>query len=353
MKGYRDHGEVISAIKSEAPGKPGVYMFYDRNGVLMYVGKSVNLRNRMLSYFRRAPEALESRTRRMVHGIRGFAYRLTETELVALLLEDELIKIHQPHYNVRQKEYLECRYLWLTDDEYPNCKIVDHSASVGDARIFGPVKDRFVAGNLMDLMHRHLGLRSCREPVPTRKCMSFEIVLCRGPCRGGVSRAEYASVVERVAEFLNGDETHMVSLIESALKEAVEVRAYDKAARLRDQIAFCRSFCRRQRFVHRFKTETTVVCSNSGKSYEHRFVRGRLVGLKQTGPGGSVEVRLPDGHDPRTEIDPRHMLDRANVVYGWIRKERRKQEPRVGRAVPHRTWRRRAPRRRLSLTGRP
>lgn len=341
MKLYGKHDDVASAIKKEAPRKPGVYLFYDRKGRPMYVGKSVNLRNRMLSYFYRAPEALESRTRRMVHGIRGFAYRTAATELIALLLEDELIKIHQPHYNVRQKEYLECRYLLLTNDEYPTCKIVDHSADFRDARIFGPFKDRFVAGDLLDLIHRHLRLRSCRDSRPARKCMNFEIDLCRGPCRRKVSPVEYASVVERVAEFLNGDETRVVSVAESALTEAVQAREYDKAARLRDQIEFSRSFCRRQRFVRRFKTETIVVSSTDGENYEHKFVKGRLVGLRRSGPGGAVEIQIPRGEEGSTENDPRHLLDRANVVYGWVRKERRSREPHAGKAVARRMRRRR------------
>lgn len=298
------HKAVISAIKDGVPSAFGVYLFYGKDKNLLYVGKSVNLRQRMLGYFRQRYDDIDPRIGQMILSIRGFDYVTTETELEALLLENDLIKEKLPEYNTRQKEHGEYRYLLLTNDDYPTLKMVSTPRDGHSRAVFGPFRDRYFVEDLLDIIHKYLRLRTCTDSVPHRKDLEFEIGHCAGPCRQKISVEDYMNIVTDVAGFLDGDETLVIDRIGEEMSAAVSQRFYENAGALKDKIDFCRRFCARQRFIRRFRKEKLTVVENSDKKSAHVFVKGRQKTSRE--------------RNPELEDDPRLILDRANIVYGWI-----------------------------------
>lgn len=308
------HQEIVAEIRCRVPEAVGVYIFFDGDGRVTYVGKSVKLRSRMLAYFGRRRGAVHPRLGRMVRGISRFEFRTVETELQALLLEDELIKANRPDYNVRLNEYGEYRYLLLTGDPYPTLKVISNTESAEGTAVFGPFRDRFFARDLLDLIHKYLKLRSCTDPVPDGMSLNFDLGICRGPCRGKISPQEYGDIVQDTAEFLGGRADVMVERIEREMDLAVGNMAYEKAARLRDNIEFCRRFCARQRFVRRFTSERLTVLHRDHADTPHVFVKGYN------------EKRLNENPEPHRRGDARLLLDRANIIYSWINKNEHRCE---------------------------
>ncbi|UCG52316.1 MAG: GIY-YIG nuclease family protein [Candidatus Latescibacterota bacterium] len=317
-------------IRDEVPAGPGVYLFYDVHGNVIYIGKSVNLINRMLSYSRERSTGNESRTRRMVYDIGEFAYYTTNSELVALLLEDGLIKYHSPIFNKRQKEYAEYRYLSLTKDEFPTLKILADPTDLNTDGLFGPFRDRYFVEDLLWVVREHLNLRTCTDPVPFRNSMNYHLGYCVGPCRGMISHEEYAQVVAHVREFLEGDERLIVEKIHMEMGKASARRDYERAATLRDRIRFCGKFCERQRFIHKFKTRNLVILDHGREVY--RFSRGWLTEIDDA--ADSVVKSLLGRPSKPTSNDPRFLLDRANIVYKWIRQQKDGCEYRFDNAPP-------------------
>ncbi|NIO02218.1 MAG: GIY-YIG nuclease family protein [Candidatus Latescibacteria bacterium] len=314
--------EIVSAIRKKVPPKTGVYIFRNADGQVIYIGKSINLKQRMLSYFRLKPFDVENRIARMAFDIADFSFEVTRTEFLALLLEDELIKKHGPHYNNRQNELSEFRYLLLTDDNYPALVQVDHSETSKGRRIFGPFKDRYFADDLLNLIQQHLHMRACKDPKPFKRCMNCEIGNCKGPCRQKITPAEYAEIVNKVVAFLNGNETTMVEGLKNAMEAAAEAMDYEKASELKEKIEFCKRFGARQRFIDRFGSEKLVIVENGETEAVYVFEKGEQAGRSNPGEAiasgnlSSVQVARCSG------VDPRYLLDRANIVYNWLGKQR-------------------------------
>lgn len=306
---------VVEAIRGAAPPRPGVYLFYDADGATIYVGKSVNLRQRMLSYFAAGRSGLERRLREMVFSVRGFALHETPTELLALLLEDALIKRERPRYNVRQQEYAQYCYLLLTDDRYPALRVVDGEGSSGT--LFGPFRDRYLAAEILGIVRRHFHLRSCADPEPFQRSLNYDLGFCLGPCRGGVAPEGYGEVVDRVVCFLNGEVQWIAEALEGLMASLAETQQYEKAAEVREELSFCENFAARQRFIHQFKTRNLEVNEEGEEQVDYRFERGNLVSSSVTSGGVRRDHAVPDLlSEPLT--DERFLLDRANLVYTWL-----------------------------------
>jgi len=311
----RNHDEVEASIRDTVPAQPGVYLFVNKAGEVLYVGKSVNLRSRMLSYFRWRHDKVETRTGQMIHGIETFDFFATRTELQALLIEDELIKRELPRYNIRQKEFDENRYLLLTCDPYPALKTIEDQQSDIDGVLFGPFKDKYFTTRLLDFICHHFHFRACTDQVPCEKCVSYDIGACAGPCRNTVSEKDYGVITERVTGFLHGDDSHATATIEGELEAAVAGRHYERAAALRDQLQFCQRFCSRQRFIHRFETSKLVIMEGE---VEHLFDRGRWITGRDQPTNREQQLATESDLDIEAASDIRFMRDRANVVYTWL-----------------------------------
>lgn len=311
---------ILKRIQKEVPCSPGVYLFKNQQAAIIYIGKSVNLRQRMSSYLRKPRTLPDDRIRRMALNIRDFDFRETESELLALLLENELIKTHMPYFNVRQKEFPNYQYLVLTEDPFPTLRITDHTNKDEYRYIFGPFRDHFFADRVVNIIYPYIRIRSCPPPTPSGPCLNHEIGLCIGPCSGEISEHDYKKVVADVKNFLHGNMDYLHEKLETAMNLAAKSQDFEKAARIRDQIDFCEQFSLRQRFIHAFKTQNLVIHEDKASSHTHIFVKGK--GESYNGQLDQKTIRdiitTQQVLDLRTE-DERFILDRANILYSWIK----------------------------------
>jgi excinuclease UvrABC nuclease subunit len=303
----------------------------------MYIGKSINLQQRVASYFRQDLADVEPHVGQLITSVRGCAWWQTRTELLALLLEDVLIKQHLPPLNTRQREFEENRYLELTADAFPSCRIVEHATDFGTREVFGPLKDRHFAATLQDVLHKTLGIRTCHEPQPVGRCLDHDIGRCAGPCRGALDPGEYEGLVSEARAFLRGDAEGMLDRLANARDEAATAQRYEEAAHLRDAIDICCRFADRQRFARRFEGgDLTIRSSEDGLEYS--FTRGALVAPLTVivARGQSAQAVMsgrgsfrPDTAGRRAvsalrrsqSADRRFIADRARIVGSWLRSQ--------------------------------
>lgn len=219
------------------PARPGVYLFRNGEGEVIYVGKAASLRNRVRSYFGSA-RSLEPKTRRLVAEIAGFTFIVTGTVQEALILEANLIKRHQPFFNVRLKDDKHYPYLKISVKEpWPRVEITRRVVDDG-ARYFGP----YAAGSVryvLDLVKKIFPWRSCTKAITgddPRPCLDYYIHRCLGPCASLCTREEYDDVIRQVIMFLEGRTAEIVRDLRREMEAASEAMEYERAARLRDQI---------------------------------------------------------------------------------------------------------------------
>lgn len=297
--------ELRAAVRREVPERPGVYTWLGRDGERLYIGKSLNLRQRMLSYLAAGRAGPESRQRHLVSAIAGFDWRETPGELLALLLEDALIKRFNPRHNERQRDYLERRYVLLTDDAFRACLVVE-SEPTRPGALFGPFTDEYFARDLVALITQHFGLRACTDREPYRRSARFDLGTCPGPCRGAITPAGYQAIAARVRAFLDGDDGWITAHLEQAMAQAAEELRFEEAAALRDERDFCVRFASRQRFYRRFRLGVMTV-PEPGRGLIYLFEGGELVAI-DTSAGDTLaipaELSLPLS-------DERFLLDRA------------------------------------------
>jgi len=309
---------LVEEIRRRVPESPGVYLFHGEGEEILYVGKAVRLRRRMLSHLRADPREDEARHARLLYEVRGIAWETVASELLALLREDELIKSHRPRYNVRQNQIREYRYLELTPEALPRLRVCDHADGFLGRRVFGPFRDRYLADRILRLVQRHLGLRSCADPDPAGKCLEFDLGSCTGPCRGKSAARAYASAVARAVAFLEGDVSEMACRLRRGMKRAADKLEFETARELKERLRFCRGFGERQRFLAAFREERLLVTEEDDPGFSYLFVRGRLVAHGTTaakGPGeGDGALSAPE----RPLEDLRLLLDRAALVRGWL-----------------------------------
>jgi excinuclease UvrABC nuclease subunit len=329
----KDRGRLTEAIRRGAPRGPGVYLFRNRSGDTIYVGKSVNLKQRMLSYFRSNQAGLEHRIRQMVFHIHDFDFRETRSELLALLLEDALIKRQQPQYNVRQQQTNDCRYLILTDDPYPTCRVVTHQEAA-DGSVFGPFKDRYLAERIVSVVNHQFGLRFCTDPQPFRKSLNFDLGLCAGPCRNRVPVDEYDRIAKRVFDFLSGHVNWVTRKLNDEMESSAANCEYEKAAELRERLSFCMNFSSRQQFTQKFKSGPITIHDQGDPPLTYHFMKGNLVGINPENGGETGCETLPE-ELLHTLTDGRLMLDRAMLVYGWLNRNAGKCGFTFGKSTPH------------------
>jgi len=321
---------LVQQVKNSVRDLPGIYRFFgegNRAGEerrIIYIGKSITLRRRMLDHLRQIKENDHHRHARMVFEIREFDFEYTETELLALLGEDRLIKIHRPAYNKRQIENLNQRYLVLTDDEYPALRMVDDASRGSWRGVFGPYLDKYYAEKLLQIASRYSSLRTCPDSTPNQKCLRFELDNCLAPCRGRVDPAAYESAVQRTIAWLALGDQSLLEVIEQTMKRHGEALEYEQAAGVKEQLDFSARFCRRQLFLHDFQSGRMTIHHQDDRSYRYHFNQGRLescsmdtTSTSQTSGRGLTTICEELGlHLP---VDnPGFLQDRGHLVYSWL-----------------------------------
>ncbi len=216
------------------PELPGVYLFKDRNGKVLYVGKAKSLRDRLSTHLSATDP--NDKSYRIVKASSNFDYIVVKSEREALELEAELIKKHLPPFNVLLKDDKSYPYLVITDEEFPTVKIVRKKDSVKGEK-FGPFIPPKNARKLKELLHRVFKLRKCKELKKREKpCLQFYIERCTAPCTGNVGKREYRKQVEGALSFLKGDVKGLIKRLYREIEEAAERLEFERAAALRDQL---------------------------------------------------------------------------------------------------------------------
>ena len=243
-----DLKQAIAAL----PAQPGVYLFRDRNGVLLYVGKAKRLDQRVRSHFQ-DPAALGPRQVVLTRRTASIEYIAVDSEIDALLLEATLVRERQPPYNVRLKDDKRYPYLRVSWQEpFPRLTVVRRVEKDG-ARYFGPYTEVKSLRALLRLTQTIFPMRTCTDIdahiQAGRECLEFHIGRCTGPCIAAQSAADYRAMVDQFCDFLSGRRDEVVARLRSLLENAAERREYERAARLRDQIRRLESILARQRMV--------------------------------------------------------------------------------------------------------
>ena len=311
----------VATSPGVVPEVPGVYTFCDRQGTALYVGKARNLRRRVSGYLRTSNPYLEDRIRRMVHQARQLHLFETESELLALLLEDQLIKEYRPEFNIRLKDAFRHRYLAFTDGDYPALEIVDGPAAAGP-RLFGPYQDRYTAEAVHELACKWFALRPCPDPLPARTCAYYDMHLCPGPCQSLISTTEYGQQVQSAAAFLAGDESTLLDHMLDSLQQHSRQLRFEQAAEIKRTMEFCHRLVQRQRFFRSFTAGQLLLHERGEGEATYRFHQGWLVDYHPEVVPWQELPPVDVGERPRRETDhaadERFLVDRSNIVYSWI-----------------------------------
>ncbi|HVL64507.1 MAG TPA: excinuclease ABC subunit UvrC [Actinomycetota bacterium] len=269
------------------PTRPGVYLFRDAHGRVVYVGKAKSLRSRLSNYF---AMDLHPRTRAMVEAARDVEWIVTDSEVEALHLEVTLIKEHRPRYNVRYRDDKSYPYLAITLDEpFPRARVYRGPKRKG-VRYYGPFAHAYAIRDTLDLLLRTFPMRTCSQGVfdrcrrRGRPCLLYDIERCAGPCVGAVDEEQHRAIVLDLCDFLDGNTKPVVERLEREMRAASERTEYELAAKKRDQLENVRKAIERQQMVTSEREELDVVAfveDDLEAAFQVFFVRrGRVSGRK-------------------------------------------------------------------------
>ena len=268
------------------PNSPGVYIMRDKRDTIMYVGKAVNLHSRVRSYFRenigRGPMI-----DKMVSLIARFEYIVTDSELEALVLENNLIKEHSPKYNTLLKDDKTYPYIKVTVGEAFPRILFSREMKKDKSRYFGPYSSAAAVKDTIELLNKLFQLRTCNRSLPKeigndRPCLNYHIKQCLGPCQGYVSQEEYAKQVAGAMEFLNGNYKPILNDLEKKMQEAAENLEFEEAARYRDLFNSVQSVSQKQKITDSTGEDKDVIALYKDEAdavVQVFFVRdGKLIG---------------------------------------------------------------------------
>jgi excinuclease ABC subunit C len=240
---------------STLPHAPGCYLFSNSEGTIIYIGKAKDLKKRVTSYFQKKDH--DTKTEALVANITSFDLMITNTETEALILENTLIKKHQPHYNIDLKDAKRFAYIELTKEPYPRIGIARRTTK-GEATYFGPFVSAMARDEVLQLLKRIFALRPCRK-LPKRACLRYHMGSCTGPCIGAVSVEEYGLQVERATALLRGKGTELIRTLQDEMAECSENLEYERALTLRNQIAAIEGLSERQHVARPRETDEDVI----------------------------------------------------------------------------------------------
>jgi len=325
---------------NQLPSNPGVYLFKDAEGTILYVGKAANLRNRVKSYFG-SRQKLPHKLQHMVARIHDLDYFITTSEQEALILELNLIKHHHPYYNVRLKDDKTFPYLKIAlNEEWPRVYITRHPAQDG-GRYFGPFASAKSIRQTMKIIKRIFPFRSCSKPITetdSRPCLWYHVGKCLAPCIGAVSKEEYSKVIKQVILFLEGKQGRVVKLIENQMNKAAKELEFEKASLLRDQIQAIHEVIEGQRIATTVNGEQDVIAFAQDKDQAYVqifFIRsGKMIGresfvlqgTRSEEPPQIITSFIKQFYQSSVSIPPllllQYPVEEQPIIEEWLRNKR-------------------------------
>ncbi len=257
----KNWGEKLEEKIRMLPDSPGCYLMKNREGTIIYVGKAVNLKNRVRSYFRDTVHT--PKVDAMIAHIDDFDILLCETNLEALILECNLIKLHKPYYNILLKDDKHYPYLKVDMRQpFPRLELCRKLEQDG-ARYFGPYIGAGAVRQVLEAVRDVFPLRSCRQVLPPktekRPCVNYDIGRCMAPCAGKCTEEQYRTMMDGVLRFLNGDYESVIRSLRKDMEEAAAAMRYEKAARIRDKIKDVEGMMERQIALRTDRSEQDLI----------------------------------------------------------------------------------------------
>lgn len=344
--------EPIQKILDTLPPKPGCYIMKDSHDKIIYIGKAVNLRNRVRSYYHSSGDGRE-KVAQMVNEITAIDWIVVTSELEALILEMTLIKKHLPFYNVRLKDDKRFPYIkvhWA--DPFPKVTVTRLMERDG-SRYFGPYTSVWAVHQTLDLLRRIFQYRSCDRIITghdPRACLYYDIKLCTAPCIGRIDQAGYRQLMDDLCKFLEGRSETIIERLRVDMQSQSNDMNYEKAAAIRDQVLAIEKVVEKQKVVSSRDMDSDVIAlarSNGEACVQVFFIRsGKLIGREyfilegtsQEDTGAILSQFMEQYYDEASFIPKEVLLpqevEEAHIIQQWLRQKR--GEEKVELKVPQR-----------------
>jgi excinuclease ABC subunit C len=312
----------------------------DEAGKVIYVGKAINLRNRVRSYFHGSAQH-EPRIQQMVRRIRDIEWIVVNSELEALILEMNLIKKYRPHYNVRLKDDKRYPYIkvhWA--DPFPKVTVTRQMVQDG-SRYFGPYTSVWAVHQTLDVLRRIFPYLTCDRVITgkdERACLYYDIKLCTAPCIGAIDQANYRRMIDDLCNFLNGRTDPVVTRLQTEMEKASEEMRFEQAAVIRDQLRAIENVVARQRVISSEYVDSDVLAmarSDGEACVQVFFIRGGkligreyflLEGTEETPDAGVLAEFIKQFYDQALTV-PEHVLlphevEEAQIITQWLNQKK-------------------------------
>lgn len=332
--------EHIQDILKSVPNQPGCYLMKNDQEKVIYVGKAINLRHRVRSYFH-ASAGKNPRTSHLVNNIRDIEWIIVGSELEALILEMNLIKEYQPFYNVQLKDDKRYPYIKIHwSDPYPKVTVTRKVDKDG-SRYYGPYINVWAINQTLDLLRRIFPYLTCNRTITgedQRACLYYDIQLCTAPCIGRINQEEYRKMIKELGAFLNGRTESIVSKLEAEMKQASSNMKYERAAQIRDQLDAIQKIVEKQRIISTKFTDSDVIAMASLENtacVQVFFIRGgKLTGREyflvedtdQIADKDLLSEVIKQFYDQAPTIPPEILLPReveeARIIRQWLKSRR-------------------------------
>ena len=330
----------IQGILETLPNKPGCYLMKNADDKIIYVGKAINLRHRVRSYFQNSVKHTV-KTRQMVSHIDHIDWIVVESELEALILEMNLIKKNRPQYNIQLKDDKRYPYIKIEfQNPYPRILVTRQMVQDG-SRYFGPYTSVWAVHQTLDLLRRIFPYLTCDREITgqdSRPCLYYDIKLCSGPCINAISQADYYAMMEDIASFLEGKTADIVNRLQKQMSDAAENLNFERAAALRDQIQAIDRVVEKQKIVSNDDTDSDVIAiarSEKEACIQLFYIRnGKLIGqeyfiMKGTEDEAHQEVVsefIKQFYSDAATIPPQMLLpvelEEHRIIQQWLRQQR-------------------------------
>ena len=297
--GFFDIEEELKKL----PDKPGVYIMHDEKDEIIYVGKAISLKNRVRQYFQSSRNHI-NKIKQMVSNIRRFEYIITDSELEALVLECNLIKLHRPRYNTMLKDDKTYPFIKITVNE-PFPRIISSREMKRDkARYFGPFTSGKAVNDTIELLNKTYGIRTCRRNLPKdtgkeRPCLNYHIGQCTAPCQGYISQEDYGKLIDQCIDFLEGRYNGITRKLTGLMYEASEKMEFEQAAAYRNMLESVKFVSQKQKITNSDMQDRDIVAASIDYKdcvVQVFFIRnGKMIGREH------YHMRLA-GDEKRSEI---------------------------------------------------
>jgi excinuclease ABC subunit C len=235
---------TIKAKLEILPNDPGCYLMKDRQGTIIYVGKAKILKNRVRSYF---TGSHDGKTARLVSEIEDFEYIVTSSNIEALILELNLIKLHDPKYNIKLTDDKTYPYIKITNERYPRI-LTTRKIKKDKAKYFGPYPNAYAANETRKLLDRLYPLRKCAQ-LPNQVCLYYHLGQCLAPCVKDIEKQVYDEMIDEISRFLNGDVDKIKQQLEEKMLDAAEKLEFERAKEMRDLMAHIDNIMEKQKII--------------------------------------------------------------------------------------------------------